>query len=64
MEIRYHKVRIMAMLYSCYHLVVSLLDFHVVEDKFAWMRDDEITRQALAGINPTKSEGTQLNIFK
>jgi hypothetical protein len=54
----------MAMLYSCYHLVVSLLDFHVVEDKFAWMRDNEITRQALAGINPTKSEGTQLNIFK
>jgi hypothetical protein len=28
----------------------------VAEDKFAWLRDDEFARQALAGINPVNIE--------
>lgn len=31
------------------------------EDKFAWLRDDEFARQALAGINPVSIE--KLEVF-
>jgi Lipoxygenase len=30
------------------------------EDKFAWLRDDEFARQALAGINPVNIEQLQV----
>jgi hypothetical protein len=29
---------------------------HSAEDKFAWLRDDEFGRQAIAGINPVSIE--------
>lgn len=38
-------------------------DAHVVyslEDKFAWLRDDEFARQAVAGINPVSIERLQV----
>jgi len=36
--------------------------FPVAEDKFAWLRDDEFSRQALAGINPVNIERLQVYI--
>jgi hypothetical protein len=33
----------------------------VAEDKFAWLRDDEFARQALAGINPVNIERLQVS---
>jgi lipoxygenase len=37
-----------------------LVPFRVAEDKFAWLRDDEFARQALAGINPVNIERLQV----
>lgn len=31
-----------------------------VEDKFAWLRDDEFGRQAIAGVNPVTIEKLQV----
>ena len=35
----------------------------MAEDKFAWLRDDEFGRQALAGINPVNIERVQVLVY-
>jgi hypothetical protein len=44
-------------------LTLLFLVWHsrVAEDKFAWLRDDEFARQALAGINPVNIERLQVS---
>lgn len=36
------------------------MDCPPAEDKFAWLRDDEFARQAVAGINPVSIERLQV----
>lgn len=38
-----------------------MLVWPITEDKFAWLRDDEFARQAVAGINPVNIES--LSVF-
>jgi hypothetical protein len=40
--------------------VLNIFFSFVAEDKFAWLRDDEFARQALAGINPVNIERLQV----
>lgn len=41
------------------YFIVKLL-MSCVEDKFAWLRDDEFGRQAIAGVNPVTIEKLQV----
>lgn len=45
------------------HFSLDIMQFLFVGDRFAWLRDNEFARQALAGVNPVNIELLKVAIF-